>query len=95
MPQLGQRLVQPVVLVPVVMPNTVRRHVAVQAVVVEPGTVEKLVVGQAVVDIERTPAVVLVVVQSVVVQCNLNNPRWLLFTIFTKIWLTTVGFMLQ
>jgi hypothetical protein len=31
----------------------------------------------------------------VVVLCIVRSPRWLLFTIFTKFWLTTVGNMLQ
>jgi hypothetical protein len=42
------------------------------------------------------PALVLLVGQVVVVRCNLSSPRWLLlFTIFTRFWLTTVAFMLQ
>jgi hypothetical protein len=79
----------------VVAPDTVHRPVAVEFVVVELDIAGKPVVEQVVAGIDNTPAVVLAVGNIVVVRYRLSSPWWLLFTIFTKFWLTTVVFMLQ
>ena len=95
-----RQLVLPVV--PVVVPavvvglDTVHRPVAVEPVVAGLDIVGRPAVEQAVAGIDNTPAVEPAVGNIVVVQCKLSSPRWLLlFTIFTKFWLTTVVFMLQ
>ena len=79
----------------VVALDTAHRPVAVAPAVAVLDIVGKPVVEQAVVGIDNTPAVVLAVGNIVVVRCKLSSPRRLLFTIFTKFWLTTVVFMLQ
>ena len=81
----------------VVALDTAHRPVVVVFVVVEPDIAGKPAVEQAVAGIDNTPAVVLDIDNIVVVRYKLSNqnPWWLLFTIFTKFWLTTVVFMLQ
>ena len=79
----------------VAVPNIERRPVAVEFVVVELDIAGKPAVEQVVAGIDNTPAVVPAVDNIVVVLCIASSPRWLLFTIFTKIWLTTVVDMLQ
>ena len=106
--RLRPELVWPLVvrlLVPLVAPAVELGIVAVPNIEHRPAVVEPAVVGldiagkpaveQAVAGIDNTPAVVLAVGNIVVVRCKLSSPRWLLFTIFTKFWLTTVVFMLQ
>ena len=64
------------------------KPVVVEFVVAELDIVEKPVVEQVVVGTAVGPAVVLGIDNIVVVQCSLCSPWWLLFTIFTRFWLT-------
>ncbi len=96
-PLLELLVVPAVVPAVVVVLDTEHRPVVVVFAAVELDMLDMPVVEQAVVGTDSRPAVVLDIDNIVVVQYKLSNrnPWWLLFTIFTKFWLTNVAFMLQ